>query len=246
MRELIAIYRKEQREIRIFKSKKKVRAEVYQIKPFKYQNVFYNRVCSDVEAFLKLKGEARMLKALGFENCYRVPFERRNGKIVLFPVNKQRRIIFTNDDYAEWCEAMADEITEDEINPEVYYNDCEINLDDERCNLNIEVDGYIVAFANLGFWNGRCNGAALIGDNVKDILNSSYSCDNVTFYCDPYNVKFDGSHHDGSHHLLFRVAKDKDAAERLVNKIAYHDMSEEAFRKATRSLRPYVAKVYGW
>ena len=161
-------------------------------------------------------------------------------------INKQRRIIFTNDDYAEWCEAMADEITEDEINPEVYYDDCEINLGDERCNLDIDVDGYIIAFANLGFWNGRCNGAKLIGDNVKDILNTFYSCDNVTFYCDVHNVRFDGSHHDGSHHLLFRVAKDKDAAERLANKIAYHDMSEAEFRKATRSLRPYVAKVYGW
>lgn len=161
-------------------------------------------------------------------------------------INKQRRIIFTNDDYAEWCEAMADEITEDEINPEVYYNDCEINLGDERCNLDIDVDGYIIAFANLGFWNGRRQGAKLIGTNVRDILNSFYSCDNVTFYCDVHNVRFDGSHHDGSHYLLFRVAKDKDAAERLANKIAYHDMSEEAFRKATRSLRPYVAKVYGW
>ena len=161
-------------------------------------------------------------------------------------INKQRRIIFTNDDYAEWCEAMADEITEDEINPEVYYYDCEINLDDERCNLNKKVNGYIVAFADLGFWNGRRNGAKLIGDNVKDILDSSYGCDYNTFYCDPYNVRFDGSHHDGSHQLLFRIAKDKETAESLANKIAYHDMTEEAFRKCTRSLRPYIAKVFGW
>lgn len=160
-------------------------------------------------------------------------------------INKQRRIIWSNDEYAEWCEAMANEITEDEINPEVYYYDCEINLDDEKCNLNKEVDGYIIAFCNLGFWNGRRNGAKLVGTNVKDIFDA-YGCDSNTFYCDVHNVRFDGSHHDGSHHLLFRVAKDKDAAKRLANKIAYHNMSEAEFRKATRSLRPYVAKVYGW
>ena len=169
-------------------------------------------------------------------------------------INKQRRIIWSNEEYDEWEKGMlldypTEEIREEEgieINYERYYEDCEFWLDDERCNLNKGVNGYIVAFANLGFWNGRRNGAKLVGTNVNDILNSFYSCDNVTFYCDPYNVKFDGSHHDGSHYLMFRVAKDKDAAERLANKIAYHDMSEEAFRKATRSLRPYVAKVYGW
>ena len=249
MRQLIAIYRQRQREIRIFKSKKKVRAEVYQIKPFQYQNVFYNRVCSDVETFLKLEGEARMLKALDIDvnTCYRVPFERRNGKIVLFPVNKQRRIIWTNEDYDEWKKSLIDDgEDEDELTYERYYEDCEVFLDDERSNLNKEVDGYIMAFCDLGFWNGRRNGAKLVGTNVKDILNTSYGCDYTTFYCDPHNVKFDGSHHDGSHYLFFRVAKDKDAAERLANKIAYHDMTEEEFRKATRSLRPYVAKVYGW
>lgn len=249
MRELVAIYRKGQREIRIFKSKKKVRAEVYQIKPFHYQNVFHNRVCSDVETFLKLNGEERMLKALDIDvnTCYRVPFERRNGKIVLFPVNKQRRVIWSNEDYDEWKKSLIDEgEDEDELTYERYYEDCEVFLDDERSNLNKEVDGYIMAFCNLGFWNGRQNGAKLVGTNVKDILNTSYGCDYTTFYCDPNNVKFDGSHHDGSHYLLFRIAKDKDAAERLANKIAYHDMTEEEFRRATRSLRPYVAKVYGW
>ena len=35
-------------------------------------------------------------------------------------------------------------------------------------------------------------------------------------------------------------------ADRLVQAIAFENMTEEEFRKATRSLRPYVAKVYGW
>jgi hypothetical protein len=42
------------------------------------------------------------------------------------------------------------------------------------------------------------------------------------------------------------VAKDRDTAERLVEKIAYEGMTEQQFMKATKSLRPYVAEVYGW
>jgi hypothetical protein len=169
-------------------------------------------------------------------------------------IDKQRRIIWTNNDYDKWEEDMLAEYPNEEereeegitIDYERYYEDCEIFLDDERGNLDKKVNGYIVAFADLGFWYGRRNNAKLVGDNVKDILDSSYGCDYNTFYCDQYNVKFEGSHHDGSHSILFRVAKDKDTAERLADKIAYHEMTEEAFRKATRSLRPYVAKVYGW
>ena len=117
-------------------------------------------------------------------------------------------------------------------------------MEDERTNLDVEVDGYIVAFANLGLWNGRVNGAKLVGYNVKDILYSND--DYVTWFCDHYNVRCDTIHHDGRNHILYRVASSKEQAERLVNKIAYEDMSEEEFRKATKSLRPYVAKVYGW
>ena len=101
-----------------------------------------------------------------------------------------------------------------------------------------------MAFASLGLWNGRVNGAKLIGTKVKSILNSN--CDYVTWYCDRYNVRCDAIHHDGTNHILYRVAKSKEDAERLQNLIAYHDMTEEEFRKRTRSLRPYVANVYGW
>lgn len=252
MRQLIAIYRtyeeNNDRYIRFFKSTNKVRAEVYSVKPFKKLNVYRERICRDANTFLQLNGEKLMLDLMGIKSYFKVPFERKNGKIVLFGIDKQRRVIYTNEDYEEWKKGMIEdgETDEDMLDYERYSEDCEISLEDECCNLDIEVDGYIMAFADLGFWNGRQHGAKLVGTNVKDILNTSYGCDYITFYCDPNNVKFDGSHHDGSHYLLFRVAKDKDAAERLANKIAYHDMTEEEFRRATRSLRPYVAKVYGW
>jgi NurA-like 5'-3' nuclease len=146
--------------------------------------------------------------------------------------------------YEEWCEEMKDEITDEEITPEYYAFCCDNNLDDERANLNVEVDGYIVAFASLGLWNGRFNGAKLVGTNVRDILYSND--DYVTWYCDPYNVKAEMIHHDGTNYVIYRVARNKEFAEKLVNMIAYNGMTEEQFKRATKSLRPYVAKIYGW
>lgn len=235
MRKLIAILKEPTRTLKIFESKNKLRGEVYTNGALVMSADFYIK---DNDAT-----EHRVCEYFNFKNFYRVPFERKNGKIVLYPINKQRRIIFTNNDYDEWCEAMA-EMTDEEITPEYYAFCCETNLGDERCNLDVEVDGYIVAFANLGLWNGRVNAAKIIGTNVKDILYSN--CDYVTWYCDVHNVRSEQIHHDGTNYIIYRVAKNKEEAEKLVRLVGYWDMSEEGFRRRTKSLRPYVAKVYGW
>ena len=236
MRKLISILKDQTRTLKVFESKNKLRGEIYENSALVMAADFFVK---DNDAT-----EHRVIEYFNFNNYYRVPFERKNGKIVLYPINKQRRIIWTNNDYEEWCEEMKDEITDEEITPEYYAFCCETNLDDERANLNVEVDGYIVAFANLGLWNGRFNGAKLVGTNVRDILYSND--DYVTWYCDPYNVKAEMIHHDGTNYVIYRVARNKEFAEKLVNMIAYNGMTEEQFRRATRSLRPYVAEVYGW
>jgi hypothetical protein len=157
----------------------------------------------------------------------------------------KKRIIWSNDEYDEWEKSLLEDGEDaEDLTYERYYDDCEVWLDDERCNLNKEVDGYIVAFASLGLWNGRVNGAKMVGTKVRNILYSNDDC--VTWYCDRYNVRCESIHHDGTNHILYRVAKDEDKARELVEKIAYEGMTEEQFMKATKSLRPYVAKVYGW
>jgi len=243
MRKLISIYRRKDEELRFYQCPNKLSAVITSLDRKQYLNG-YDSVRKDVNDFIQNGGEKQIIDFLGFKDYYKVPFERKNGKIKLFPINKQKRVIWTNDDYAEWCDAMKDEITEEEITPEYYDFCCETNLSDEMCNLDVDVDGYIVAFANLGLWNGRRQGAKIVGDNVKDIFSTFNDYD--TFYCDPFNVKQESIHHDGTNYILYRVAKDKAQAERLVNSIAYKDMSEESFRRATKSLRPYVAKVFGW
>jgi len=236
MRKLIAIYRTLKEEARIYVTPASFICEVKDIttkEKTAYLAVDSTNNCSEKD-----------LLPLDFEHSYKVPFERRNGKIVLYPINKQKRVIWSNEEYEEWCDAMKEGITDEEITPEYYYYCCNEEIIDERINLHKDVDGYIVAFADLGLWNGRRNGAKLVGTTVSDILYSD--CDYVTWYCDPYNVRCSAAHHDGRNYILYRVADSKEQAERLVNKIAYEGMTEEQFRRATKSLRPYVAKVYGW
>ena len=169
-----------------------------------------------------------------------------------YKVDVNHRVIWENNNYLDWEKCMLEDFPDEESREEegieisysAYQEDCDNWLDDERANLDIEVDGYIVAFVDLGLWNGRHNGGGIVGTNVKDILHSE--CDYLDWYCDRYNVRCKATHHDGTNHYLYRVAKSHEQAEHLINKIAYHGMTEEQFRKATRSLRPYVAKVYGW
>lgn len=40
-------------------------------------------------------------------------------------------------------------------------------LSDERMNLDKVVDGIIIAFADLGLWNGRRQGFKILGSNVR-------------------------------------------------------------------------------
>ena len=240
MRRLKSILKNDGKTLKVWESKNKLRGEVYDNngKLISAADFFY--IDGDID-------EYRVREYFGFKNFYKVPFERKNGKIITNYVNKQRRVIWSNEDedFNDWHDYMVEEgYDESEISYEEYNYFRNEELGDERANLNVDVDGYIVAFGSLGLWNGRVNGAKIIGTNVSQILYSN--SDYITWFCDPYNVKCEETHHDGKNYVLYRVAETKEEAEKLVEKIAYEGMDEEHFRRSTKSLRPYVAKVYGW
>lgn len=143
--------------------------------------------------------------------------------------NSQRDIL-DDEDYtvsdAEWAEVING------------------NLSDERMNLDRQIDGVVMAFADLGFWNGRRQGYKILGHNVNGIFNVSE--DDNEWYGDGFNIRGSLSHHDGTHYVLYRVVKDMDEAERIGEMIYNREIDEAGFRKKTRSLYPYVAEVYGW
>lgn len=117
-------------------------------------------------------------------------------------------------------------------------------LDDERGNLNKEVKGVIIAFADVGRWDGRRQGYRILGSTINEIF--SISEDNNEWYSDGNNIRATLTHHDASHYVLYRVAKDRETAERIAKQIYNREIDEAGFRKRTRSLHPYVAEIYGW
>ena len=106
------------------------------------------------------------------------------------------------------------------------------------------VTDYLVGFGVASISIEDNQGFQILGSNVADILKSE--CDDAEWYGDGYNIRGRMAHHDGTNHTLYRVAKDREDAGRIAEKIYNCEIDEEGFRRRTRSLYPYVASVYGW
>lgn len=164
----------------------------------------------------------------------------------------KENIIWTNNDYSEWKECMIkyDGASEEDVTLEEYYDNMNICLDDARDNLYIDLDKVVVCFIDLGLWNGRYRAAMVCKhqnvNSIFDFMAASSSCDYFDFYCDRYNVRSRAIHHDGTNYALFRLCESVEQAERVTDQWVHEEASEEKICKRTRSLRPYVARRYGW
>ena len=123
-------------------------------------------------------------------------------------------------------------------------------IDDEKINLSVTVDETIIAIADVGRWNGRVRGYKLLGHCLNGIFNCWDSCEYMKLWCDGYNVLGKGSHHDGTNYIKFRkFAPGINTVNRTrVTNAIYTDnpASDKLISRYTRSIRPNVAKVYGW
>jgi hypothetical protein len=248
MAKLINRYRLGNKLLKIFDGKGYLRGVLYEFK--------WDTSVSPNKCHLEKVSSANFYEKDGDMDEYRVReyFGMLSGRKVTTDsyIDFNHRVIWTNNDYSEWETCMLTDYPDEEarkeegieITYERYMEDCDNYLYDERDNLDITIDGVIIAFADLGLWDGRHNGAKTFGNNVKNILYSNN--DYQDWYCDRYNVRCTDIHHDGTNYYLYRVAKDEETANRLVNKIAYENMTVEEFMRATKSLRKYVAGIYGW
>ena len=142
------------------------------------------------------------------------------------------------------------ELTEDERMALMY----EINnryLDDERVNLNIQLDQPILVIADLGLWNGRRTGYQEISSgNIRDCLYSGRDIEYATWYVDKLgDLRCDAIHHDGTNHLLYRTYKPgaRDSQiDLLKEKLYYGKAVRSDITRITRRLGDEIGKVYGW
>ena len=173
----------------------------------------------------------------------------------------KKHIIWSNNiDLNDWASYLEEELSnkimkgkkeEGEKFSEVekYELVCNLNdeyFEDEKINLNQPLPNRIVAIANLGLWNGRKTGYKILGDNLNEILQG-FGCDFIEVYSDGYNIKFKGVHHDGKNYMEFRLIKNTENIDNLLNDIYEgKEISRSKLSYYTSSLLPYVAKFYGW
>ena len=123
------------------------------------------------------------------------------------------------------------------------------NLWDERYELNVVVPNGILAIANLGLWDGRRHGyKEIVSGKISDCLYDD-DCDYCEWYCDAYDLRFTGHHHDGTNHYIYRTWADnisEQQKEHYLRKLYNGTDTHADMIKYTRSVRPYIAYVYGW
>ena len=118
-------------------------------------------------------------------------------------------------------------------------------LEDERANLDIEVDRTIVCLADLGFWNGRRKAWKVMGSNINDILHRQLDDSYCHWFYDPETENICGSeaHHDNTHQYIYRMVDDDTlevAQEGEVPNVYDYLMMH------SQSIAEPVKKVYGW
>ncbi len=149
------------------------------------------------------------------------------------------------DAYAEFCEINKIE-PGDEYD---IYNWMEetnaLYLDDERANLNKQLDGDILIIGDLGLWNGRKNGYKIARANLNAIFD--IGDDLMEFYAGGREIRATGCHHDGRNYYLFRAARPGRDLDKLLNALYCGEyISPQKLNYYTRSIYSDVARVYGW
>ena len=163
---------------------------------------------------------------------------------------KKITIWSNNLDYSDWKddleELYPDYSNEDRIS--LMYDINNEYLEDERVNLDIQLDRPILVIADLGLWNGRFSGYKEIGSGrISDCLYSN--TDYCTWYVDGYgDLRCDAVHHDGTNHYLYRTYKENVSdtqIENLKNKIYEGTVTRRDITRITCRIGDAIASVYG-
>ena len=115
-------------------------------------------------------------------------------------------------------------------------------LEDERVNLDIPLDGKIIAIGNMN--KGRTKSSYLIFDkNINAILKDDYNYGETEYYSDGYNIRST----KGDNHYEYREIREGRNILNLIDRIYNGEpISRKMLNYYTKSLAPQVNKVYGW
>ena len=130
----------------------------------------------------------------------------------------------------------------------------EQNWEDIKYNedLDFEFPKSIITFADLGYWDGRRKAHEVINPGVlKECFSTrGLDCDYARWYVDGYgDLRADFFHHDGEHHLLFRVLND-DLTElrenNFMRKLSEGKMDDHELATKTYRLGDKLGEIFGF
>lgn len=126
-------------------------------------------------------------------------------------------------------------------------------LDDERSNFSSidRLKGDIIILADIGLWNRRALGyKEIYSRSASDCLRFERDCEYAKWYVDERNdLCSRQSHHDGSHHLIYRSWKEGISDKQKQNfrdKIYYGKITRRDITRYTDSIGVKVKELYGW
>lgn len=164
----------------------------------------------------------------------------------------KKHMIWTSDigSLKDWNDFINDQIDEgyleedcsEEEKRKAIYEMNEQYLEDERINLDIPLDGKIIAIGNMN--KGRTKSSYLIFDkNINTILKDDYNYGETEYYSDGYNIRST----KGDNHYEYREIREGRNILNLIDRIYKGEpISRKMLNYYTKSIAPQVNKVYGW
>lgn len=166
------------------------------------------------------------------------------------------KFIIWSDEY-DTIEAIAEDRKTDENSDftddndafaEAYFIDYKY-LEDEKVNLNKELNQPIVAAITAHLWNGVHFGISdTLGTNLHDIFNvmAHSNCDYHSFFVENGDVFCEGLHHDGRNRYLLRKVKPgiDDLDDIFDRELNPGESLYDVFLQNTESLVPDLKKIY--
>jgi len=160
--------------------------------------------------------------------------------------------ILTDDNDKELKESLSErrdipieDITEEMLQDE--RNDMtEMYFQDELDNLDQELEGRIIAIADLGLWTGRVSGYKIGGTNLNEVMKID-NHDYIKVYSDGFNIRKESSHHDGTNRMLFRMVRENRNIDHFTDMVYNgNPISKSVLNYYTKSIEKNIRNIYGW
>ena len=99
---------------------------------------------------------------------------------------------------------------------------------------------------DIGTWRGSVAGGCYVNE-FDDLYKFWEDCRDVKVYDEGGHLYIQATHHDGTNYYEYRVIREDRNIENLLDAIYNgEEISRARLNYYTKSLYPYVAKIYGW